>query len=65
MRALRLLVTTVTAVAMVSGCSIVNEFKDGVSDPMTPEEAKAQVIAAARWCGQDVAAQGCRRDLPV
>jgi hypothetical protein len=33
----------VTAVAMVSGCSIVNEFKDGVATPMTPEEAKAQV----------------------
>jgi hypothetical protein len=48
MRALRLLVATVTAVAMVSGCSIVNKLKDGVSDPMTPEEAKAQAIAAAR-----------------
>jgi hypothetical protein len=48
MRALRLLVATVTAVAMVSGCSIVNEFKDGVANPMTPEEAKAQLIAAAR-----------------
>ncbi len=48
MRALRLLVATVTAVATVSGCSIVNEFKDGVANPMTPEEAKAQLIAAAR-----------------
>jgi hypothetical protein len=42
------LVAIVTALAMVSGCSIVHKFKDGVSDPMTPEEAKAQVIAAAR-----------------
>jgi hypothetical protein len=48
MGALRLLVAIVTALAMVSGCSIVNKFKDGVSDPMTPQEAKAQVIAAAR-----------------
>ena len=48
MRALSLLVATVTAAAMVSGCAVVNKFKDGVSDPMTPEEAKAQVMAAAR-----------------
>jgi hypothetical protein len=48
MRTLSLLVATLTAVAMVSACAIVNKFKDGVSDPMTPEEAKAQVIAAAR-----------------
>ena len=48
MRALALLVATVTAAAMVSGCAAVNKVKDGVSDPMTPEEAKAQVIAAAR-----------------
>jgi len=48
MRALSLLAATVTAVAMVSGCAIVNRIKDGVSDPMTPEEARAQVIAAAR-----------------
>jgi hypothetical protein len=41
--------TTVTvAVAMVAGCGMVSKLKDGVSDPMTPEEAKAQVIAAAR-----------------
>jgi hypothetical protein len=39
---------TATAVAMVSGCALVNKFKDGVSDPMTPDEAKSQVIAAAR-----------------
>jgi hypothetical protein len=48
MRALSLLVATVTAVAVVSGCAVLNKFKDGVSDPMTPEEARAQVIAAAR-----------------
>jgi hypothetical protein len=47
-RQLRLLLAIVTAVAMVSGCAIVNKLKDGVSDPMTPEEAKAQTIAAAR-----------------
>jgi hypothetical protein len=48
MGALRLLVAIVTALAMVSGCAIVNKFKDGVAHPMTPEEAKAQVLAAAR-----------------
>ncbi len=48
MKQLRLLMATVTAVSMVSGCAIVNKFKDGVSDPMTPEEAKSQVIEAAR-----------------
>src|SRR5258705_8255416 len=48
MRQLQLIVATVTAAAMVSGCSAVNKFKDGASDPMTPEEAKAQVIATAR-----------------
>jgi hypothetical protein len=48
MRQLRVLVATVSAVAMVSGCALVYKIKDGVSDPMTPEEAKAQVIAAAR-----------------
>jgi hypothetical protein len=48
MRQLRVLVATVSAVAMLSGCTLVNKIKDGVSDPMTPEEAKAQVIAAAR-----------------
>jgi hypothetical protein len=48
MRQLRVLVAAVSAVAMFSGCAIVNKFKDGVSDPMTPEEAKAQVVAAAR-----------------
>ena len=48
MTALRLLLAIVTAVAMVSGCAIMNKLKDGVSDPMTPEETKAQVIAAAR-----------------
>jgi hypothetical protein len=47
MRQLQLLVATVTAVAMISGCSAVNKFKDGVLDPMTPDEAKAQVVTAA------------------
>jgi len=45
---LRLLLATATAVAMVSGCTMVNKLKDGVSNPMTPEEAKSQAIAAAR-----------------
>lgn len=48
MRQLRVLVAAVSTVAMVSGCAIVNKFKDGVADPMTPEEAKAQVVSAAR-----------------
>jgi len=48
MKRIRLLAATMTAVAMVAGCAIVNKLKDGVADPMTPEEAKAQVIAAAR-----------------
>jgi hypothetical protein len=48
MRGLRLLLATVTAVATVSGCAMVNKLKDGVSDPMTPEEAKSQTVAAAR-----------------
>jgi len=48
MRRLRLLMATVTAVATVSGCAMVNKLTDGVSDPMTPEEAKAQAVAAAR-----------------
>jgi hypothetical protein len=42
------LLAAVTALPMFSGCAMVNKVKDGVSDPMTPEEAKAQVIAAAR-----------------
>lgn len=45
---LRLLMATVTAVAAVSGCAVVNKLTEGVSDPMTPEEAKAQAVAAAR-----------------
>jgi hypothetical protein len=48
MRGLRLWLAAVTAVAILSGCAMVNKVKDGVSDPMTPEEAKAQVMAAAR-----------------
>jgi hypothetical protein len=48
MRGLRLLLATVTAVATVSGCAMVNKLKDGVSDPMTPEEAKSQAVAGAR-----------------
>ena len=48
MRRLRLLMATVTAVATVSGCAMVHKLTDGVSDPMTPEEAKAQAVAAAR-----------------
>jgi hypothetical protein len=48
MRGLRLLLTTVMAAATVSGCAMVDKLTDGVSDPMTPEEAKAQTVAAAR-----------------
>jgi hypothetical protein len=48
MRQLRVLMATVSAVAMVSGCALVHKIKDGVTDPMTSEEAKAQVIAGAR-----------------
>lgn len=48
MKKLRVLMAAVSAMAMISGCSIVNKFKDGVADPMTPEEAKAQTIAGAR-----------------
>jgi hypothetical protein len=48
MKRLRLLMATATAVATVSGCALVNKLTDGVSDPMTPEEARAQAVAAAR-----------------
>jgi hypothetical protein len=47
MTGLRLSLVAVTAAAIFSGCAMVNKVKDGVSDPMTPEEAKAQVLAAA------------------
>ena len=48
MRRIGLLMATAATVAMLSGCAMVNKLKDGVADPMTPEEAKAQVVAAAR-----------------
>jgi len=48
MKRIGLLAATATTVAMFSGCAMVNELKDGVAHPMTPEEAKAQAIAAAR-----------------
>jgi hypothetical protein len=47
MRRLGLVLTIVTA-ATVSGCAMVDKLTDGASDPMTPEEAKAQTVAAAR-----------------
>jgi hypothetical protein len=43
-------VATVIAVAaaLMSGCGVVSSIKnDGVSDPLTPEQSKAQVIDAA------------------
>lgn len=41
--------TVVVAAALVSGCGAVSWImNDGVSNPMTPEQSKAQVIDAAR-----------------
>ena len=38
----------VTATAIVSGCDVVSSMKnDGVSNPITPEQSKAQIIDAA------------------
>ncbi len=48
MRQIGLLMATAAAVAMVSGCAVGSKLNDGVSNPMTPDEAKAQVVAAAR-----------------
>jgi hypothetical protein len=48
MRQLLMTAVVVTSVAIASGCGMVSYVKDGVWDPMTPEEAKAQTIAAAR-----------------
>jgi len=38
----------VVAVAFVTGCGVVDSLINGVPDPMTPEQSKAQVLDAAR-----------------
>jgi hypothetical protein len=35
-------------VALVSGCGVVNRFKDDVPNPVTPQQSKAQVVDAAK-----------------
>jgi hypothetical protein len=35
-------------VALVSGCGVLNRFKDEVPNPVTPEQSKAQVVDAAK-----------------
>ena len=35
-------------VALVTGCGVVDSLGNGVPDPMTPEQSKAQVVDAAR-----------------
>ena len=43
------IITAVTVVTLLSGCDIVSSMKnDGVSNPITPEQSRAQVIDAAK-----------------
>lgn len=44
----KLMAAAALVVALVSGCDRMNPFGSGVSDPLTPEESKAQVMDAAR-----------------
>lgn len=54
----RALAVTAAVVTTLSGCGVLMSGVDGVRDPMTPDQSRAQVIAAAR---EIVAAL----DLPV
>lgn len=48
-RAVRAVATAAVVTALTSGCSAVNWIKnDGVSNPMTPEQSRAEVVDAAR-----------------
>ena len=50
MRGSKLLIAaTAVVAALVSGCDVVSSVKnEGVSNPMTPEESKTQVVGAAK-----------------
>jgi hypothetical protein len=45
----------VAAATLLSGCDTVTSMANGVSNPMTPEQSKAQVIAAATDVSKAVA----------
>ena len=48
-RTARAVAAAAVATALISGCGAVNWIKnDGVSDPITPEQSKAQVVDAAK-----------------
>lgn len=48
-RAVQVIITAVTMMALASGCDIVSSMKnDGVSNPITPEQSRAQVVDAAK-----------------
>ena len=47
--------TIVAAATLLAGCSAVKSAANGVPDPMTPEQSKAQVIAAATDVSRAVA----------
>ena len=48
-RAVAAIITAVTVAALGSGCDIVSSMKnDGVSNPITPEQSRTQVVDAAR-----------------
>lgn len=43
------IVTAVTVMALISGCGLVSSMmNDGVSNPLSPEQSKAQVMDAAK-----------------
>jgi hypothetical protein len=45
---IRAWIVATVGVALVSGCGVLNLFKDEVSNPVTPEQSKAQVVDAAK-----------------
>ena len=44
----KVLTAATVAIALVSGCDVVDSSKNGVADAMTPEQSKAQVVDAAK-----------------
>ena len=55
MNGTRRTLTIVAAATLLAGCGAVNSVANGVSNPMTPEESKAQVVDAATDVGHVVA----------
>ncbi len=51
------LVMALAVLVAVAGCGTVSSLSNGVSNPMTPEESKAQVVDAARQIVQTLGLQ--------